>query len=88
MPGETVLTENGVTIIGAGNLPSTHARRGLGDVRAQHQRPAAVPGQDGELALDPVDEIHAGVVVSHDGQRHPSWPLTSARRADRGGDRP
>ena len=45
VPGQTVVTENGVTIIGAAGLPSTHASRRIRDVRAQHQRAAAVPGE-------------------------------------------
>ncbi len=40
--GETIVTENGVTIIGADNLPSTDADRGLERLLAEHLRAARV----------------------------------------------
>jgi NAD(P) transhydrogenase subunit alpha len=67
-PDRTVVLEGGVTVIGAGNLPSAMATaastayaRNVGALLAHLVR-------DGELAIDPADEIQAGVVVTHGGR--------------------
>jgi NAD(P) transhydrogenase subunit alpha len=67
VPEETVVTANGVTIIGAGNLPSSMAAaastaysRNVSALLA-HLRP------DGAVTIDPTDEIQAGVLVTHGG---------------------
>lgn len=67
-PDTTVVTPNGVTLIGAGNLPSAMApaastayARNL-TALLTHLMP------EGEPRIDPEDEIQAGVVVTHAGQ--------------------
>jgi NAD(P) transhydrogenase subunit alpha len=65
---QTVLTENGARIIGAGNLP---ARMPTAASTAYSHNIAALLAElihDGTLTIDPADEIQAGVVVTHQGQ--------------------
>lgn len=67
VPGETIVTENGVTVIGADNLPATMP----GAASAAFARNvAALLGhlvRDGRVAIDLDDPIQAGVVVVHAG---------------------
>jgi proton-translocating NAD(P)+ transhydrogenase subunit alpha len=67
-PGTTVVTDNGVSVVGAYNLPatmptaaSTAYSRNIGAL-LQHLL------RDGEIGIDLTDEIQAGVVVTHDGR--------------------
>ncbi len=67
MADQTVLTGDGVRIIGAGNLPaqvptaaSTAYSHNIVALLAELVR-------DGALTIDPADEIQAGVVVTHQG---------------------
>jgi len=67
-PDQTVVTGNGVTIIGAGNLAATVP----GSSSAFLARNIAtlllhMVKEGGELVIDPDDEIQAGVVITHDG---------------------
>ncbi len=67
-PDETVVTDNGITIIGAGNLPATMPTAASA---AYARNICALLGHlvhDGALAIDTTDEIQAGVVVSHAGK--------------------
>jgi NAD(P) transhydrogenase subunit alpha len=67
-PEETVVTDNGITIIGAGNLPATMPTAASA---AYARNISALLGhivRDGALAIDPSDAIQAGVVVSHAGK--------------------
>jgi NAD(P) transhydrogenase subunit alpha len=68
VPGETVVTANGVTIIGAGNLPSTMPTA----ASAMYARNISTLLQylvtDGALAIDREDDLQAGVLITHDGQ--------------------
>ena len=65
----TVVTDDGVTVVGAGNLAAAVPRRGLHGVRAQRRRAAGPSGRaTGAIVLDPADEITAGVLVTHDGR--------------------
>ena len=67
-PEKTVVTDNGITIIGAGNLPATMPTAASA---AYARNISALLGhivRDGALAIDPSDEIQAGVVVSHAGK--------------------
>ncbi len=67
-PGETVITGNGITIIGADNLPATVPAAAS---NAYSRNLAALLlhlTKDGTLAIDTSDEIQAGVVIAHDGQ--------------------
>jgi NAD(P) transhydrogenase subunit alpha len=67
-PEETVVTGNGVTVIGAGNLaatvPAAASSAFARNVSALVQHLVS----DGTLAIDPSDEIQAGVVITHDGK--------------------
>jgi NAD(P) transhydrogenase subunit alpha len=67
-PSETIVTGNGVTIIGADNLPATVPTAAS---NAYSRNIAALLlhlTSDGALAIDPDDEIQAGVVITHDGR--------------------
>jgi proton-translocating NAD(P)+ transhydrogenase subunit alpha len=67
-PDQTVVTTNGVTIIGAPNLPSAMAN-GASAAYARNIGALLVALiRDGELAIDLDDEIQRGVVVTHGGQ--------------------
>ena len=67
--GETVVTDNGVTIVGPDNLPSTipaHASQMYSknmDVLLGH-----LLGEDNALTLDFNDEIISGVLIAHEGE--------------------
>ena len=67
VPGETIVTGGGVTIIGADNLPATVP----GAASAAYARNISAlllhMTADGRLAVDTGDEIQAGVVITHDG---------------------
>jgi proton-translocating NAD(P)+ transhydrogenase subunit alpha len=67
-PGETIITSNGITIIGADNLPATVPAA----ASAAYSRNIAALllhlTSDGALAIDTSDEIQAGVVITHDGR--------------------
>ena len=66
--GETVVTENGVTIIGAQNLPSTVPTAASNAYSRNISALLLHLVADGALAIDTADEIQAGVVVAHHGQ--------------------
>ncbi|WP_300602614.1 Re/Si-specific NAD(P)(+) transhydrogenase subunit alpha [Trebonia sp.] len=66
--GETVVTENGVTIIGAQNLPSTMPTAASSAYSRNISALLLHMTSDGVLTIDTGDEIQAGVVVTHDGQ--------------------
>ena len=79
VPGETIVTGNGVTMIGAANLaagvpPPPRPRTPATSRAAAHLVP------DGALAIDLADEIQAGVVVTHGGSV--VHPATAALLAD------
>ena len=67
-PGETVVTGNGITIIGADNLPSSMPTA----ASAAYSRNIATLldylSADGALAIDTGDEVQAGVVITHGGR--------------------
>jgi NAD(P) transhydrogenase subunit alpha len=67
IPDMTVVTERGVTIVGAGNLPSQVPRAAS---TAYARNLTALLGllvRDGVLQIDLQDEVLAGLVVTHDG---------------------
>jgi len=68
VPGETVVTENGVTVIGAQNLPSTVPTASSNAYSRNISALLLHMVADGELKIDTSDEIQSGVVVTHDGQ--------------------
>jgi H+-translocating NAD(P) transhydrogenase subunit alpha len=67
VPDETVVTGNGVTIIGAGNLAATVPGSSSAFLARNVSALLLHLVKDGALAIDPADEIQAGVVITHDG---------------------
>ena len=90
VPGETVVTGNGVTIIGAGNLAATVPGASSAFLARNISALLLHLVKDGALAIDPTDEIQAGVVITHDGAV--VQPATAALLAEaghsHGGDQP
>jgi NAD(P) transhydrogenase subunit alpha len=70
-PGETFVTDNGVTVIGAGTLPSQLATSASNTYSRNISSLLLHLVADGALAIDTLvsdgDEIAAGVVITHDG---------------------
>jgi proton-translocating NAD(P)+ transhydrogenase subunit alpha len=66
-PGRTIVTGNGVTVIGADNLPATMPTAASAAYSRNISALLRHLWPEGELALDPDDEIQAGVVISHNG---------------------
>jgi len=70
-PGETFVTDNGVTVIGAGTLPSQLATSASNTYSRNISSLLLHLVADGALAIDALvsdgDEIAAGVVITHDG---------------------
>ncbi|HEY7359382.1 MAG TPA: NAD(P) transhydrogenase subunit alpha [Streptosporangiaceae bacterium] len=83
VPGETVVTGNGVTVIGAANLaasmPTAASTAYARNVTSLLLHMVA----DGALAIDPSDDIQAGVVITHGGSV--IHPATAALLADQPG---
>jgi H+-translocating NAD(P) transhydrogenase subunit alpha len=67
-PGQTVVTENGVTVIGAGSLPSTMPAAASAMYARNVSALLLYILKDGTLAIDRSDDLQAGVVITHDGQ--------------------
>jgi H+-translocating NAD(P) transhydrogenase subunit alpha len=67
-PGKTLVTENGVTLIGASGLPSTMPAAASAMYARNISALLLYMLKDGSLAIDRSDELQAGVVVTHDGQ--------------------
>lgn len=64
---ESTVTPNGVTIIGAGNLAATVPAAASSAFARNVSALLLHLAADGALAIDPADEIQAGVVITHDG---------------------
>src|ERR1700735_4086900 len=67
-PSETLVTENGVTLIGAGSLPSTMPAAASAMYARNISALLLYMIKDGAIVLDPADDLLAGVVVTRDGQ--------------------
>jgi NAD(P) transhydrogenase subunit alpha len=67
VPDIEVVTENGVTVIGAGGLPATVPTAASNAFARNVSALLLHLTADGELAIDLTDEIAAGVVITHDG---------------------
>jgi H+-translocating NAD(P) transhydrogenase subunit alpha len=81
VPDHTLVTDGGVTVIGAGNLPSAVPRAASTAYSRNITALLTYLLRDGALAFDPADEIHAGVLVTQDGEIvHPQ--VRAAREAD------
>jgi NAD(P) transhydrogenase subunit alpha len=67
-PGETVVTGNGITIIGASQLPSSMPTAASGMYARNISGLLQYMVKDGALVIDLDDELQAGVVITRDGQ--------------------
>jgi NAD(P) transhydrogenase subunit alpha len=67
-PDETIVTENGVTVVGAGSLASSVPTAASNAYSRNVSALLLHMVADGALALDLNDEIQAGVVISHGGK--------------------
>jgi len=67
-PGEIIVTGNGITIIGADNLPATVPTAASNAYSRNISALLIHLTTDGALAIDTADEIQAGVVITHDGK--------------------
>jgi len=67
-PGETVVTGNGITIIGADNLPATMPTAASNAYSRNISTLLEYMTADGALAIETSDEIQASVVTTHDGR--------------------
>ncbi len=67
VPDETVVTENGITVIGAGSLPATMPTAASAMYARNVSALLLYLIKDGELALDAGDELQSGVLISRDG---------------------
>jgi H+-translocating NAD(P) transhydrogenase subunit alpha len=82
VPDETVVTENGVTVIGAGSLPSSMPTAASAMYARNISSLLLYLVKDGELTFDPADELHAGVLITRDGQI--VHPALMPKEPDRG----
>jgi NAD(P) transhydrogenase subunit alpha len=77
-PGQTVVTDNGVTIVGAAGLPSSMPTAASTMYARNITALLLSLISDGALALDGDDELLAGVIVTRDGSIvHPALSHTS-----------
>jgi NAD(P) transhydrogenase subunit alpha len=67
-PGQTVVTPNGVTIIGATNLPASVPTAASNAFSRNISALLLHMTADGALQIDTTDEIQAGVVITRDGE--------------------
>jgi NAD(P) transhydrogenase subunit alpha len=67
VPDQTIVTGNGVTIIGAPNLAATAPGAASAFLARNISALLLHMTADGALVIDPSDEIQAGVVITHDG---------------------
>jgi NAD(P) transhydrogenase subunit alpha len=67
-PNQTVVTPNGVTIIGATNLPATVPTAASNAFSRNVSALLLHMTADGALQIDTTDEIQAGVVITRDGE--------------------
>jgi NAD(P) transhydrogenase subunit alpha len=68
LPETTTVTDNGVTVIGAGNLPSRVPKAASTAYARNIVAILAHLVRDGALVLDHDDPINAGVLITHDGE--------------------
>jgi H+-translocating NAD(P) transhydrogenase subunit alpha len=68
VPGETIVTAAGVTVIGAGNLPASVPTAASAAYSRNISAVLLHMTADGALAIDLDDEIQAGVVITYDGK--------------------
>jgi NAD(P) transhydrogenase subunit alpha len=83
VPGETIVADNGITIIGADNLPSTMAAAASTMYARNISSLLLYLVKDGQLTVDLADELVGGVVIARDGKV--VHPALAAPAADRSG---
>ena len=92
VPDETVTTENGITVVGASNLPSTMPAAASAMYARNISALLLYMVKDGKLAIDLSDDLQAGVVISRDGSViHPALTAPAddePARADPAGGTP
>jgi NAD(P) transhydrogenase subunit alpha len=67
-PGETTVTENGVTVIGAANLPSRMSAAASAMYARNVTSLLQYLVKDGALAIDLDDDLQRGVVITYEGR--------------------
>ncbi len=67
-PGQTIVTDQGVTIVGAGNLPASVPTAASNAYSRNVSAVLLHMVRDGTLTVDLDDEIQAGVVITHGGK--------------------
>jgi NAD(P) transhydrogenase subunit alpha len=78
-PGETIVADNGITIIGADNLPSTMAAAASAMYARNISSLLLYMVKDGQFTVDLTDELVSAVVISHDGNVvHPALATSAA----------
>ena len=83
VPGETVVTPNGVTIIGAPHLAASVPTAASNAYSRNISALLLHMVSEGNLAIDTTDEIQAGVVVAHGGEVvHPAVAKLLATETD------
>jgi len=81
-PGETIVADNGITIIGADNLPSTMAAAASAMYARNISSLLVYMVKDGQFTVDLADELVSAVVIAHDGQVvHPALATSAADRS-------
>ena len=79
-PGETIVVENGITIIGADNLPSTMAAAASTMYARNISSLLLYMVEDGQFTVDLADELVSAVVIAHDGKVvHPALTTSTAK---------
>jgi H+-translocating NAD(P) transhydrogenase subunit alpha len=68
VPGQTIVTENGVTVVGADNLAAQMPTAASAAYSRNICALLAHLTTDGRIAIDLADEIQSGVVVAHEGR--------------------
>ena len=63
-----MITENGVTIIGAGHLPSSMPAAASAMYARNISALLSYLVKDGSLAIDLTDDLQRGVVITYEGQ--------------------
>lgn len=91
VPGQRVVSDNGVVILGWTDLPDRmprHTSELLGTAVANLVQ-LGTPGRDGRLALDPDDVVVRGMTVARDGEvLWPPPPVAVSAQASPGGPAP
>jgi NAD(P) transhydrogenase subunit alpha len=81
--GETVVTENGVTIVGAANLASTMPAAASAMYARNMSSLLLYLVKDGAVAVDLSDDLQRGVVITHEGRVvHPALADPAGGPAD------